>query len=71
MRDRELKSLRGRFLYSDFCNSDIRSFKPGNRRIKKTRSTGLSVPQISSFGESTGGAVYATSTSGPVYRLRQ
>ena len=71
VRDRELKSIRGRFLYSDYCNNDIRTFRPSNRRITKTRSTGLTVPQISSFGESIGGAVYATSTSGPVYRLRQ
>lgn len=71
VRDRKLRSIRGRYLYSDFCNGDIRSFKPGNRRIKKTRSTGLTVPQISSFGESLGGGVYATSTSGPVYRLKQ
>ena len=67
----QLKSIRGRFLYSDFCNNDVRTFKPSARRITKTRSTGLTVPQISSFGESLGGAVYATSTSGPVYRLRQ
>ncbi len=67
----DLRSIRGRYLYSDFCNSDVRTFKPSNRRIRTTRSTGLTVPQISSFGESLGGAVYATSTSGPVYRLRQ
>ncbi len=71
VRDRKLKSIRGRYLFSDFCNSDIRTFKPGDRRIRNSRSTGLAVPSISSFGESLGGAVYATSTSGPVYRLRQ
>ncbi|MBK5232655.1 MAG: PQQ-dependent sugar dehydrogenase [Thermoleophilia bacterium] len=71
VRAAELKSLRGRFLYSDYCNNDVRTFKPSAHRITKTRSTGLTVPSISSFGESLGGAVYATSTSGPVYRLRQ
>lgn len=71
VRDRSLRSLRGRFLFSDFCDGNIRSFKPSAGRIQSTPSTGLTVPNISSFGESLGGAVYATSTSGPVYRIRQ
>ncbi|MBK8294511.1 MAG: PQQ-dependent sugar dehydrogenase [Solirubrobacterales bacterium] len=71
VRDKSLKSLRGRFLFTDFCKGQVRTFKPSARRITKSRRTGLTVPQISSFGESRGGAVYATSTSGSVYRLRQ
>lgn len=71
VRDKRLKSLRGRFLFSDFCKGQVRTFKPGARRITKSRRTSLTVPHISSFGESRGGAVYATSTAGPVYRLRQ
>lgn len=71
VRDRKLPALRGRYIFNDFCNGEIRSFKPRTGRVDSARASGLSGSQISSFGESARGAVYATSLSGPVYRLRQ
>ena len=38
-------------------------------RARSVRATSLSVDSLSSFGEDARGRVYATSLSGPVYRL--
>jgi glucose/arabinose dehydrogenase len=69
--DRTVPALRGRYVFADFCRSEIRSFAPRLGRIASTRPTGLSAPQISSFARGAGGSVYVSSLSGPVYRLRQ
>lgn len=71
VRDRKVPALRGRYIFNDFCNGEIRSFKPRTGRVGSTRASGLAGNQISSFAESARGAVYASSLSGPVYRLRQ
>ncbi|MSO41256.1 MAG: sugar dehydrogenase [Solirubrobacterales bacterium] len=67
--DRSLKSLRGRYLYGDYCTGKLRSFVPALGRAKHDRGTGLRVGSLSSFGEGRGGALYATSLSGPVFRV--
>lgn len=71
VRDRSLPSLRGRYVFSDFCKGDIRTFVPALGRINSTRSTGISGSQISSYGDSLSGTLYATSLAGPVFRIRQ
>ncbi|MGH2985680.1 MAG: PQQ-dependent sugar dehydrogenase [Solirubrobacterales bacterium] len=70
VRDRELESLYGRYLYGDFCAGELRSFiaEPG-RAARDDLALGLQVPSLSSFGEDTAGRIYATSLEGPVYRL--
>jgi glucose/arabinose dehydrogenase len=70
VRDESLRSLYGRYLYGDFCAGQLRSFtaRPG-REAADDRPLGLDVPQLSSFGEDNRGRIYATSLSGPVYRL--
>jgi glucose/arabinose dehydrogenase len=67
--DRRLRSVLGRYLYGDFCVGRIRSLIPGLGRARKDRGVGVRVPMLSSFGEGNGGAVYATSLEGPVFRL--
>lgn len=71
VRDTELRSLYGRYLYGDFCSGDLRSFtaRPG-RKASDDRSLGLNVTNLSSFGEDRAGHIYAISLNGPVYRLR-
>jgi glucose/arabinose dehydrogenase len=69
--DRKLKGLRGRYVYGDFCVGKIRSFIPGLGGARKDRGTGVTVPMLSSFGEAQGGAIFATSLRGPVYRLKR
>jgi glucose/arabinose dehydrogenase len=68
-RDPSLPSLFGRYLYGDFCAGELRSFVPSARGAEGDRPLGLSVPQLSSFGEDSAGRLYGTSLSGPVFRL--
>ena len=70
VRDESLTSLYGRYVYGDFCVGEMRSFvaRPG-RRAEDDRPLGVTVPQLSSFGEDNRGRVYAVSLDGAVYRL--
>ena len=70
VRDRELRSLYGRYLYGDFCEANLRSFTAeAGEPAGDDRELGLEVSALSSFGEDAAGHVYATSLEGPVYRL--
>jgi glucose/arabinose dehydrogenase len=70
VRDPELPTLYGRYLYGDFCEGELRSFtaRPGHEATDD-RPLGPLVSALSSFGEDTTGHVYVTSLDGPVYRL--
>ena len=68
VRDPTLDVLFGRYLYGDFFAGDIRSLAldfsaPGDT------STGLTLPQLVSFGEDASGRLYAVSLGGSVVRL--
>ncbi len=67
--DRNLKRLRGRYLYSDFCAGDLRSFVPSPGGSSHDRRIGVHVDSPSSFGQDNQGRVYVTSLEGPLYRL--
>jgi glucose/arabinose dehydrogenase len=67
--DPRLPSLRGRYLYADLCEGQLRSLVPGLRRARDDRRLGLSVSTPSSFGEDARGRIYVVSLEGPVYRL--
>jgi glucose/arabinose dehydrogenase len=69
VRDRRLPGLRGRYLYADLCEGELRSLVPHLSRASGDRKLGLSVPSPTSFGEDTDGRVYVASLEGPVYRL--
>jgi glucose/arabinose dehydrogenase len=69
VRDPELPSLNGRYVYGDFCRGELRSFVPEPGGARGDRSLGLEVPQLSSFAEDGQGHVYATSLAGPVFQL--
>jgi glucose/arabinose dehydrogenase len=69
VRDPSLPSLFGRYLYGDFCAGELRSFVPAGGRARGDRELGLNVSQLSSFGVDNAGHIYATSLSGPVFRL--
>jgi glucose/arabinose dehydrogenase len=69
VRDPKLPGLRGRYVFGDYCKGDILSSQLRAGSARGTRSTGLHVESLSSFGEDALGRVYATSSSGPVYRL--
>jgi glucose/arabinose dehydrogenase len=69
VRDRELAGLYGRYVFGDYCRPQILSARLAPNRGTRVRSTGLKVAALTSFGEDARGRVYATSQSGPVYRL--
>lgn len=67
--DPRLPALRGRYVYADLCEGELRSLVPRLGRARGDRSLGLRVSTPSSFGEDTLGRVYVSSLEGPVYRL--
>jgi glucose/arabinose dehydrogenase len=70
VRDDQLESLLGRYLFGDYCQGELRSFTADpSRQATDERLLGLQVAQLSSFGEDIAGHVYALSSDGPVYRL--
>jgi glucose/arabinose dehydrogenase len=69
VRDARLRTLFRRYVYGDFCTGKIRSLIPRLGGARKDRGTGLRVPDLSSFGETADGKLYATSLSGRVYRF--
>jgi glucose/arabinose dehydrogenase len=69
VRDPQLAALRGRYVFGDYCKGVIETAVLSAGRARAQRSTGLMVPQLTSFGEDARGRVYATSGAGPVYRL--
>jgi hypothetical protein len=69
VRDRSVPRLYGRYVYGDNCKTGIRSAKLSPGHASGDSATGLAVPALSSFGEDAQGRVYATSLTGPVYRL--
>jgi hypothetical protein len=64
-----LRSLRGRYLYTDNCAGGLRSFVPHRRHGRHDRGLGVHVALPSSFGEGPGGSIYVASLTGPVYKL--
>ncbi len=70
VRDVRLRALAGRYVYGDFCTGVLRSFKIARGRATGGGRVGLTVRNLSSFGEDASGRVYAISLSGPVYRLQ-
>ena len=70
VRDPQLESLLGRYLYGDFCEGQLRSFTADPAKHgADDRPLGPQVSQLSSFGTDAAGHVYAISLEGPVYRL--
>ena len=70
VRDRNVPSLTGRYVYSDFCDSRVRSVRLRAGRVAQGRPLALpKLGQVSSFGEDNRGRVYVVSLSGSVYRL--
>ena len=69
VRDRRLRTLYGRYLYSDTCGGELRSFVPAPGAAADDRALGVSVSSPVSFGEGPNGALYLVSLDGPVYRI--
>jgi glucose/arabinose dehydrogenase len=68
--DPSVPALDGRYLYSDYCGGQLRSFDPANPGSSDA-DTGLDVAEPSSFGVDAHGHVYVASLAGAVYRIAQ
>jgi len=69
VRDPRLRALRGRYVYADLCEGQLRSLVPHLKRASGDRILGPSVESPSSFGEDDQHRLYVVSVEGPVYRL--
>jgi glucose/arabinose dehydrogenase len=69
VRDRQLGSLYGRYLFTDLCEGSLRSLAPRLRRVDGAPPVGVGVRNPTSFGEDRAGRVYVASLDGPVFRL--
>jgi glucose/arabinose dehydrogenase len=69
VRDPRLRPLLGRYVYGDFCTGKVRSLIPSLGGARKDRGTGIRVRNLSSFGETADGSLYATSLNGPAFRF--
>jgi hypothetical protein len=65
--DPGLPTLRGRYVYGDYCKGDLRAVDLAN--ASTDAATGLNVPQLSSFGEDACGRILVVSLAGTVSRL--
>jgi hypothetical protein len=70
VRDLSVPALLGRYVYADFYAGEVRSAVVDAGGATGDGPTGLSVAQLSSFGQDSGCRVYVTSLAGPVYRLK-
>ena len=69
VRDPRLRGLRGRYVYADLCEGQLRSLVPHLKRASDDHKLGLQVNSPSSFGEDQRHHLYVVSLEGPVYRL--
>jgi glucose/arabinose dehydrogenase len=71
VRDHQLPTLAGRYIYGDACTGEVRSFVPNvaAQTVSGDKSAGLSLPGLSAFGRGIGGQVYATQITGAVSRI--
>jgi glucose/arabinose dehydrogenase len=70
VRDRRLDDLFGRYVYGDYCQTELRSAQLALPEATDDQPLGVTITSVSSFGEDAGGCVYATSLDGDVVRLQ-
>ncbi len=69
-RDRGLGSLRGRYVYGDLCQGELRSFKPDLGGARDDDPVGVRrIDGLSSFGTDDRRRLYVASLAGGVWRL--
>jgi glucose/arabinose dehydrogenase len=69
-RGRAVPSLRGRYVFGDYCSGTIWTLRVAGGRATGVRRERIRVDSLSSFGEDARGELYATSLDGGVFRIR-
>jgi glucose/arabinose dehydrogenase len=62
-------SLRGRYIYGDYCSGIVWSFTIQDGKARGLRREAFRIEGLTSFGEDAAGELYAVSHGGTVYRL--
>jgi hypothetical protein len=62
-------SLRGRYIYGDYCSGTIWSFKLVGGKATDQRREPFEISSVSSFGQDNAGELYGVSHGGTIYRL--
>jgi glucose/arabinose dehydrogenase len=62
-------SLRGRYIYGDYCSGIIWSFKVAGAKATGLRRERFQIDDVTSFGQDNAGELYAVSHSGTIHRL--
>ena len=62
-------SLRGRYIYGDYCSGIVWSFKLAGGKATGLRREAFKIESLTSFGEDIAGELYAVSHGGTIYRL--
>jgi glucose/arabinose dehydrogenase len=68
-RGSELRALRGRYFYGDYCSGTIWSLRVEDGEATDVRRERIAVLQLTSFGEDEAGELYLVSQAGSVHRL--
>jgi glucose/arabinose dehydrogenase len=68
-RGKQVASAVGRYFFGDYCNGHVWSLRVEDGKATDVVREPFDVPEISSFGEDSGGELYLLSLRGPVYRL--
>jgi cysteine-rich repeat protein len=73
-----MPDLRGTYFYSDFCSAFLRTFRgvvggvaqdPGDRTAELAPGGGLSIDNVTAFGEDARGELYITDRGGEVFKI--
>jgi glucose/arabinose dehydrogenase len=70
VRDADVPTLAGRYLFADFCEGKIMSLDPGAKH-PRAKPTGLEVQRVASFAEDLRGRIYVISLQGPILRIAE
>jgi glucose/arabinose dehydrogenase len=62
-------SLRGRYIYGDYCSGNVWSFKIASGKATGLRRERFRIESLTSFGEDVAGELYGVSHGGTIYRL--
>jgi glucose/arabinose dehydrogenase len=62
-------SLRGRYIYGDYCSGMVWSFKLVGGKATGLRRERFEIDDVTSFGQDNAGELYAVSHSGTIHRL--
>jgi glucose/arabinose dehydrogenase len=62
-------SLRGRYIYGDYCSGNIWSFKLVGGKASDLKKEPFEISSVTSFGQDNAGELYGVSHGGTIYRL--